>query len=133
MNYSSLVNKWQLHVHKEIIAPFLIIKWNNYINQINIKPNFAHYIQIIAIIANMGLSVVLLTMKAILLLNWYIIWYSMTIFIFFIIKLYGVHSTIFNMTEASVYMHIIGKIIEENHKYINMTPKHAVIGNLMIL
>jgi len=57
----------------------------------------------------------------------------MMIFIYFIIKQYGVHLTIFLMIEDTVCMHIIGKIIEENPMGTIMIPNHVYVGNQMIL
>lgn len=53
----------------------------------------------------------------------------MMTFTYFIIKLFGVHSTLCNMIELYVYMLIIGKITEESPNNINIIASHVRIGN----
>ena len=57
----------------------------------------------------------------------------MMIFLFFIIKQFGVHSIILNMIEVNVSMHIIGKIIGENPRSTPMNLFLVYLGNQMNL
>lgn len=49
-------------------------------------------------------------------------------FTYFILKLYGDHIRKRNMLEMNEYMHIIGKILEENHNYSRILMNNVLNG-----
>lgn len=117
----------------EIAVKSHIIELNSYIDQINIKPNSAHFIRIISINVNMDSIALLHILNLIYSLNLFIIMNSILISSFFIIKLPGALLISHNMIKHSVSMHITGKISEEILKSLNMEIYHVHIGNLLIL
>jgi hypothetical protein len=54
------------------------------------------------------------------------------IFIFFTTKRFGVPSTIYLMIEDNVFMRIIGRITEDNLKFMDTNPSPVYVGNQMI-
>ena len=57
----------------------------------------------------------------------------MKTFIYFTTRRFGVHLISCNMIEKCAYMHIIGKIIEENYKLLIMIQYHTNFGSLKII
>ena len=57
----------------------------------------------------------------------------MKTFIYFTTRRFGVHLISCNMIEECAYIHIIGKIIEENYKLLIMIQYHANFGSLKII
>ena len=50
-----------------------------------------------------------------------------------ILKLSGAHSILPHMIKAFVFMHIIGKILDENHRFITMIQLPVKIGNQLTI
>lgn len=119
-----------MNAHYQIVAPDHIIELKNFIIQRNIKSSFANLIPIKQKHVTMETCVHSHMPNLKFLLIFLISSRKTQISTFFILKRSGVLIVTQLMPEMPVFMLIIGRILEENHMYLNMRKSNAHNGRL---